>query len=120
MPWRWYPERVHVLDCTFVIDTVPGSLILDMHNIGKVMAVQGSDLIGAQVLSSAHAVVLASGTLAPTASLRQQLFPGVPSCNLHHFSCGHVVGWLVSPPLHVSQGTALGVEPMVAEAASPE
>ena len=46
---------------------------------------------GSQVLSPAHAVVLASGTLAPIASLQQQLFPGLPAARLHHFSCGHVV-----------------------------
>lgn len=44
-----------------------------------------------QVLSPAHAVVLASGTLAPVASLQQQLFPELPPAQLHHFSCGHVV-----------------------------
>ena len=44
-----------------------------------------------QVLASAHAVILASGTLAPIASLEQQLFPYVPAKRVHHFSCGHVV-----------------------------
>ncbi|CAK0764311.1 hypothetical protein CVIRNUC_003145 [Coccomyxa viridis] len=44
-----------------------------------------------KVLASAHAVVLASGTLAPVASLQQQLFPHVPHERMHHFSCGHVV-----------------------------
>ena len=44
-----------------------------------------------QVLASAHAVVLASGTLAPVASLQQQLFSHVPPERMHHFSCGHVV-----------------------------
>ncbi len=43
------------------------------------------------MLASAHAVVLASGTLAPVSSLKQQLFPGVPATQLHQFSCGHVV-----------------------------
>jgi hypothetical protein len=43
------------------------------------------------VVSSAHAVVLASGTLAPLAALQQQLFPGLPPARLRHFSCGHVV-----------------------------
>ena len=47
------------------------------------------------MLASAHAVVLASGTLAPVASLQQQLFPHVPHERMHHFSCGHVV--LLSP-----------------------
>ena len=45
----------------------------------------------AQVLASAHAVVLASGTLAPLASLEQQLFPHVPPERMRRFSCGHVV-----------------------------
>lgn len=43
------------------------------------------------MLASAHAVVLASGTLAPIASLQQQLFPHVPPERIRHFSCGHVV-----------------------------
>ena len=42
-------------------------------------------------MSAAHAVVLASGTLAPVSSLQQQLFPGLPQQQLCHFSCGHVV-----------------------------
>ena len=41
-----------------------------------------------QVLRKAHAVVLASGTLAPVASLQRQLFPDAP---VRHFSCGHVI-----------------------------
>ncbi len=45
-----------------------------------------------QVLAEAHAVVLASGTLSPVASLSQQLFPGLAPDRLSHFSCGHVVG----------------------------
>ena len=45
-----------------------------------------------QVLAEAHAVVLASGTLSPIASLSQQLFPGLAPDRLSHFSCGHVVG----------------------------
>ncbi len=44
-----------------------------------------------QVLASAHAVVLASGTLAPIASLEQQLFPHVPLERMRRFTCGHVV-----------------------------
>ena len=44
-----------------------------------------------QVLSEAHAVVLASGTLAPVDSLALQLFPSVDPGRLRHFSCGHVV-----------------------------
>jgi len=41
-----------------------------------------------QILESAHAVVLASGTLAPVASLQRQLFPGR---RVHSFACGHVI-----------------------------
>ena len=44
------------------------------------------------MLADAHAVVLASGTLSPVASLSQQLFPGLAPGRLTHFSCGHVVG----------------------------
>ena len=44
-----------------------------------------------RVVSAAHAVVLASGTLSPLDSLLH-LFPGLPPGRLHHFSCGHVVG----------------------------
>ena len=40
------------------------------------------------MLEAAHAVILASGTLAPTALLQRQLFPGAP---VRAFSCGHVV-----------------------------
>ena len=43
-----------------------------------------------QVLDSAQAVILASGTLAPLDSLRWQLFPQ-PTKPLHLFSCGHIV-----------------------------
>ena len=49
-----------------------------------------------QVLAEAHAVVLASGTLSPVASLSQQLFPGLAPDRLTHFSCGHVV-WAGAP-----------------------
>ena len=41
-----------------------------------------------QILESAHAVVLASGTLSPTASLHRQLFP---HRQVATFSCGHVI-----------------------------
>ena len=41
-----------------------------------------------QVISQAHAVVLASGTLSPIESLKAQLFPNQNVCA---FSCGHVV-----------------------------
>lgn len=44
-----------------------------------------------RVVSAAHAVILASGTLSPLESLLH-LFPGVPPSRLHRFSCGHVVG----------------------------
>ncbi|KAK9816819.1 hypothetical protein WJX72_005361 [[Myrmecia] bisecta] len=44
-----------------------------------------------KVVSAAHAVVLASGTLSPIQSLEQQLFPDLPAASLHHFSCGHVM-----------------------------
>jgi chromosome transmission fidelity protein 1 len=44
-----------------------------------------------RVVSAAHAVVLASGTLSPLESVLH-LFPDVPPHRLHRFSCGHVVG----------------------------
>ena len=44
-----------------------------------------------QVAQAAHALVLASGTLAPVAALTAQLFPGVGADDIGHFSCGHVV-----------------------------
>lgn len=44
-----------------------------------------------RVVSAAHAVVLASGTLSPLESVLH-LFPGVPPERLHRFACGHVVG----------------------------
>lgn len=43
------------------------------------------------VVSEAHAVVLASGTLSPLESVLH-LFPGLPPHRLHRFACGHVVG----------------------------
>lgn len=44
----------------------------------------------ARVVSAAHAVVLASGTLSPLESVLQ-LFPGTPPERVHRFACGHVV-----------------------------
>lgn len=44
-----------------------------------------------QVVQQAHAVVLASGTLSPIASLTRQLFPTLPPSAITHFACGHVV-----------------------------
>lgn len=41
-----------------------------------------------QILESARAVILASGTLSPTASLQRQLFP---NRQVQAFSCGHVI-----------------------------
>lgn len=63
-----------------------------------------------RLLSSASAVVLASGTLAPIASLRAQLFPDEPPGRVRHFECGHVV-----PPeqlLAVSIGRGPGGRPL--------
>ena len=46
----------------------------------------------AQVVSAAHAVILASGTLSPVEAVSQQLIPGLAAAGrLRHFSCGHVV-----------------------------
>ena len=44
-----------------------------------------------QLVREAHAVILASGTLAPIGSLTQQLFPHVPGMDIRHFSCNHIV-----------------------------
>ena len=45
-----------------------------------------------QVVSEAHAVILASGTLAPVSAVTRQLFPGPDAAvRLRRFSCGHVV-----------------------------
>ena len=61
----------------------PDAIMKDVYN-------QASSKRGiiVQVLRKAHAVVLASGTLAPVASLQRQLFPDAP---VRHFSCGHVI-----------------------------
>ena len=48
-------------------------------------------MLHAQVLAPARSMILASGTLAPLASLQQQLFPHVPPERMRFFSCGHVV-----------------------------
>lgn len=60
-----------------------------------------------QVVSAAHAVVLASGTLAPVGALSQALFPGpAAAARIRHFSCGHVVSkdrllaLAIGAPLH--------------------
>lgn len=45
----------------------------------------------AEILSAAHSVVLASGTLSPIDALTQQLFPSQPPSRVHHFQCGHVI-----------------------------
>jgi len=57
------------------------------------------------VLASARAVVLASGTLEPSASLEAQLFPGGASDAAARFACCHVL-----PPDRLL-ATALGVGP---------
>lgn len=44
-----------------------------------------------QVTAAAHALILASGTLAPVSALTAQLFPGVPPADVGRFACGHVV-----------------------------
>lgn len=44
-----------------------------------------------QVTAAAHALILASGTLAPVSALTAQLFPGMPAAGVGHFACGHVV-----------------------------
>ena len=44
-----------------------------------------------KVTAAAHALILASGTLAPVSALTAQLFPCLPPAALGHFSCGHVV-----------------------------
>lgn len=41
--------------------------------------------------AAAHALILASGTLAPVSALTTQLFPGVPAADVGRFACGHVV-----------------------------
>ncbi len=44
-----------------------------------------------EIADSAHAVVLAGGTMSPMSDLVQQLLPRVPKHRLAFFSCGHVV-----------------------------
>ena len=44
-----------------------------------------------KVVSTAKAVILASGTLSPLQTVLH-LFPGVPRDSIHSYSCGHVVG----------------------------
>ena len=48
-------------------------------------------LLSLQVMQQAHAVMLASATLSPVASLTRQLFPAVQPASITHFCCGHVV-----------------------------
>jgi chromosome transmission fidelity protein 1 len=44
-----------------------------------------------QVTAQAHALILASGTLAPVSALTTQLFPGTQPASIGRFACGHVV-----------------------------
>ena len=60
-----------------------------------------------QVLAPAQSVILASGTLAPIASLQQQLFPHVPPERMRIFSCGHVVLHNAHPPLQLSSSSIM-------------
>ena len=41
--------------------------------------------------AQAHALILASGTLAPVSALTAQLFPGSEPAAIGRFACGHVV-----------------------------
>lgn len=41
--------------------------------------------------AQAHALILASGTLAPVSALAAQLFPGSEPAAIGRFACGHVV-----------------------------
>lgn len=59
-------------------------------------------MLALQVLAPARSVVLASGTLAPLASLQQQLFPHVPPERVRLFSCGHVVPHTNHLPLQLN------------------
>jgi hypothetical protein len=44
-----------------------------------------------QVTAQAHALILASGTLAPVSALTTQLFPDMVPKSIGRFACGHVV-----------------------------
>jgi hypothetical protein len=44
-----------------------------------------------QVTAQTHALILASGTLAPVSALTAQLFPGMDPASIGRFVCGHVV-----------------------------
>ena len=67
-----------------------------------------------QVVEQAHAVVLASGTLSPVASLTRQLFPGLPPSAITHFSCGHVVPKENLLAIALAQVTMLSLHPTYA------
>jgi len=60
----------------------------------------------AKVLKDARAVILAGGTLQPTADLVQVLFSEVPSDRIKLFSCGHVVPSQNLLPICLSSGPA--------------
>ncbi len=64
-------------------------------------------MLSSQVLAPARTVILASGTLAPIASLQQQLFPHVPPERMRLFSCGHVVLHKAHTPLQLSIVTTM-------------
>ena len=95
-----HPGRLH--DLTVMCGSIDGQnpVVKTVSHIrARAVGVQSAQwelIIGAdrllQVVSAAHAVVLASGTLAPVEALSRQLFPGpAAAARIRHFSCAHVV-----------------------------
>ncbi|GBG69495.1 hypothetical protein CBR_g4188 [Chara braunii] len=67
------------------------SLEIDNLNLFKLERYLRESNVVHKVISDARAVVLAGGTLQPINALKEQLFPQVPSDQMHVFSCGHIV-----------------------------
>ncbi|DBA85066.1 TPA: hypothetical protein ACH3X2_005791 [Trebouxia sp. C0005] len=81
-----------------------GRIILDPTACSLKFVLLNAAAHFSKVVEQAHAVVLASGTLSPIASLTRQLFPTLPPSLITHFSCGHVVPKQQLLALAVAQG----------------
>lgn len=76
---------------TLTNDDGDGRIILDYKtSMIRYIALNAAACFNS-VVSEAHAVILASGTLSPLESVLH-LFPKIPKDKIHHYNCGHVVG----------------------------
>jgi len=71
-------------------DDADGRVIVDPEGAVIKFVLLNAAAQFAKVASSAHAVILASGTLSPLEPVLQ-LFPSTPKESIHNYACGHVV-----------------------------